>query len=523
MPATACVLALLAVAGCGDQESGDSASGSELAGFAPAGAPVYAEAVVRPQGDQRADVEAALGTLLGTEDPGALILTRLDQEAEADGSGIGFSEDVLPWLGERAAFFAQDFGESSADGSYAAIVETTDPEAAADLNRTVVEENGEDFVEKTYDGVDYLLEQDEDLGASGIVDDHLVAGTEDGFRAVVDAAAGESLADSDALPEEFDRLGSDVMLAAYADPGAVLDGLEASGELPAEQREAVEAQLGIGIDEPLTAALGADSSSFFFETSSSPAANSPAAAPDLLAALPASSWVALSAGDVGAALDAAISGFDAQLEAAPAVPRELRGGLEAAAGRELDLDLKELTGWIGDVAFYFRGTSIFGLGGALIVETSDEAATLEALDSLRAVLDRDPSVEIQPLELEGEGFEVALLGAPVQIPIVVRDGRLVAGLGSESVEEAFGAEEPLGDSDGFSAASAELDDLEPSFYFDFEPLVELIESTGQAADDPGYAEAKPYLDALDFLVFGQALDDERLRFRVSLGLDQGTE
>jgi hypothetical protein len=507
-----------ALAGCGEEET--SSGRAELADLAPPDAPVYAEVVLRPEGEQRDELEAALGALLGTEDPGGMILGELEQESAEDGTPTDYSEDVLPWLGERASIFASGFG-GEAEEIYASVVETTDPEAAAEANRVMVEEDGDSFEQKSYDGVEYLLEDSDGFPASGIVDGHLVGGSELGFQAVVDASGGESLADSTELPGEFDQLGSDAMAAFYADPAAVLDALEASGQLPAEQREAIEAQAGVGLDEPVAGALGATASSFFFESSGAVGDSTIEAAPELLAGLPADSWLAGAVGEVGAELDAAVAGFDAQLEASPVVPPELSGGLEAAAARELGLDLDELTGWIGDVAFYFRGASIFGLGGALIIETSDEQATLEALEPVREAIDREPSLETEPLEIEGEGFEVVIAEVPIQIPVVVRDDRLTVGLGTDSVEEALEPDEPLTDSDAFSAAAAELgEDVEPTFFFDFEPLVELVESTGQAEGDPDYEQAKPYLDALDHLLFGQAVEDDRLRFRISLGVDE---
>ena len=515
-------LAALAPAGCGEEES--AGTGAELADLAAPDAAIYAEALVRPEGEQREEIEAALGTLLGTDDPGGFIVSELEQESEQEGTPTDYSEDVLPWLGERASAFASSFG-GEGEATYASVVETTDPEAAAVASLAMVEESGEPFEEKSYEGIDYLLEESEDFPASGIVDGHLVGGSEAGFEAVVDAAAGEGLADSTDLPDDFDALGSDAVLAFYADPAAVLDALEVSGELAADQREGVEAQFGIGIDEPVAGSLGATSSSFFFEASSSPGEMTAEAAPELLAELPADSWFAAAASDFGEVLDATIEGIDAQFETHGPPSPELIGGIEAAFRRETGLDLREdVLEWMGDVGFYFRGTSIFGLGGAVIVETSDEQATLDALERLRETLEREPSIELEPLDIEGGGFEIVIVGAPVQVPVVVREGRLVVGLGTDSVEEAFAAGEPLGESEALEAATEELgDDLEPTFFFDFEPLVELVESTGQAAGDPGYAEAKPYLDALDFLVVGQTSEDERVRFRATLGVDEASE
>ncbi len=79
--------------------------------------------------------------------------------------------------------------------------------------------------------------------------------------------------------------------------------------------------------------------------------------------------------------------------------------------------------------------------------------------------------------------------------------------------------ETLGDSDRFEDVEDELgDDLTPSFFLDFPSVVALVESSGQASADPGYAEAKPYLDALDYVVAGSAVDDDRSTAGVVIGL-----
>jgi hypothetical protein len=63
----------------------------------PAGAFVYWEATVRPEGAAGESARALLRRLLGEDDPGRAI----DDLLEDDGSGATFSEDVEPWLGER--------------------------------------------------------------------------------------------------------------------------------------------------------------------------------------------------------------------------------------------------------------------------------------------------------------------------------------------------------------------------------------------------------------------------------------
>ena len=68
----------LLVAGCGGGGTTSSFTGPDPATLTPADTPLFAEAVVRPEGDQKEAVEAALSKLLATDDPGEFIIQRLD-------------------------------------------------------------------------------------------------------------------------------------------------------------------------------------------------------------------------------------------------------------------------------------------------------------------------------------------------------------------------------------------------------------------------------------------------------------
>ena len=84
-------------------------------------------------------------------------------------------------------------------------------------------------------------------------------------------------------------------------------------------------------------------------------------------------------------------------------------------------------------------------------------------------------------------------------------------------------DETLDESDRFNAAKDALgDDITPSFYLDFLPIVQLVESTGQATTDPDYQAAKPYLDALDFLAAGTKTDGDRMIASLVLGVREAS-
>ncbi len=163
---------------------------------------------------------------------------------------------------------------------------------------------------------------------------------------------------------------------------------------------------------------------------------------------------------------------------------------------------------------------MFGLGGALVLETSDEQASAQTLDDLKRTLSADRSLQISPLSTPGEqGFSLSPAGVPIQVQFVQRDGKVVVGLGSESVDQVFSPSSTLGDSDAFKAAESSLgDDFPPVAFLDFVPLLQLIEGFQQVAQDPGYQQAKPYLDHLASLAVGGRSEGSRAFVRIVLGL-----
>jgi hypothetical protein len=176
------LLAALVLAACGsdDEESSGTDLGPSPAEVTPGDAPIYFEAVVRPNGDLEDGLLSALRKLTGEEDPGAIIRSEIDDSISED--GFSYSEDIEPWLGTRAGAFVADFGSkggSSSDGAAtdptaAAVVAVTDADAARDAIQKAADADDLKESDETYEGVDYKV--DSEGTAVGIVGDFLVAG-----------------------------------------------------------------------------------------------------------------------------------------------------------------------------------------------------------------------------------------------------------------------------------------------------------------------------------------------------------
>ena len=250
---------------------------------------------------------------------------------------------------------------------------------------------------------------------------------------------------------------------------------------------------------------------------------------DLMSTFPADSWLAFASADVGQQIQDQIDQFKTAFEASLG---EAAGQLPPGAVDDVDpfqeiekgtgLDLGEDLAWIGDAGMFLEGTDLLGLGGGIVLESNDDKAATEALDTIEKTLSRDRAIrreaQVAP-NSEGDGF--TLQSPPFTAEFAVRDGKLVAAAGSENVDSVLSPDETLGDAERFTAATGNLTEgATPTFFLDFPPLVTLIESQGQATADPDYQAAAPYLHAMDYMVAGTGTDGDRTTGSFVLGVKE---
>lgn len=500
--ATVAAVAIAAgLAACGGE---DGPEVPPTASVAPADA-VFVDAVVRPEGEQRENVDGALSRLLDTDDPGGFVVERVDEALREGDTGLTYRDDVEPWLGEHAGIFLTGFAGEEFEGAF--VVEVTDEGAARSAVDRFQDEQGTDLVERSHEGVSYELDEEDD-SAIGFVDEFLVAGSEAGFREAVDASRGDSLAEDSTFTDTLGEAAEDSVLLVYTDFPRLADRLEEAGEISARERERAEEQGGAELDSPAIATLVASSDSVALQASFG-ADSAPAGDGSLVADLPADSWLAFGGRGLGDAISSSLERF----EFTGSGPDELDAALSSVIG----LGLGEATGWMGDGRGFASGTSIFDLGAGLSFGTTDESRSANVIGRIGRALADDPSVRVEPLGGDEVGFTVGPVDAPVQFVVTQRDGRVVAGLGQRSVDEILDPAETLGDSDAFQGAADALGDYTPGFYLAPQPLLELAEGLG-AADDPEFQQARPYVQHLDYLIAGQQGDDDRRTLRAVLGL-----
>jgi hypothetical protein len=201
---------LIALAGCGSSSSPGSTA--DPAGVVPASAPLYAGAVVQPEGSLKTSATAAVTTL--THQPHAF--TRLVQLLQVPGAPpLDYDNDIAPWLGPNAGIFlsalpssagtdqlqqllaqvlqsgssttstgAWPFGAAGTQG--AIVLDTSDASKAESFVKTEAQHAGAHAA--GYRGVSY---QATSAGvALGIVDRLVVLGTVTGIHNVIDTSLG---------------------------------------------------------------------------------------------------------------------------------------------------------------------------------------------------------------------------------------------------------------------------------------------------------------------------------------------
>jgi Protein of unknown function (DUF3352) len=499
------VLPVVAVlAGCGGDGGTSAPAGPDPATLVPADTPLFAEGVVRPEGDRKEALDSALSKLLATDDPGAFVVEQLDEALAGSDAGLTYQDDIEPWLGEQAGIFLETFTED-ADG--AAVIATTDPQAADQAIEKAAAADEEPERRHSYEGVDYLL--DRGGTAAGVVGDFLVAGTENAFRDAVDASKGGSLAESGDFKAQLDRAPDDRVGFVYADPRAILDALRKSGQVSSAEVSSAGPRLEALLSQPVTASVSATSDQLALQASAATgAAPAPQESP-LLRDFPEDVWLAFAVADAGQTYGRLLD----QIRSGPG-----SGYPPLGAGLAFDL-ATQVTRWAGDIGGFVGGTSLFGLSGALVLETSDGDASAQTLDQLRRALGNDPAVSVEPLTDAGEhGFSLTPSGAPIQFQVSQRGDKVVAGL-ADSVNDVFSPSATLGDTDAFNSAVDALgEDFAPITFIDFVPLFQLVDSFLQTQGDPDYRSAKPHLDHLDYFVLGGRRDGDRTEVRMVLGL-----
>ena len=512
--------AAVAVGGCGSDE-GETAGTSQLV---PPDAPLYMEVALFPDDDRSEALASLTDRIAGISDPKGQLTAMLDAELAGEGTELSYSEDIESWLGESAAAFVRSFEPADAaagmiDAAY--LLSVTDTDAAEDFIAKLGESDPEmKQEEREYEGATYLIDPVSGT-AVGLVEGTMVVGTEPAFKSAVDASTGDSLADTEDFSTEVGSLDDDALAEVWIDLGTALDAASTSSGVDPAEIDAARAALEPLLAEPIAVSLQVADDSIAVESSAAGGAGITGNT-ELLEQMPAGSWFALAVEGAGEALQESLAGvgaLGAELGDPTLDPDAIAGLVEAQTGLDLEDDLLS---WIGNAAFFVSGTSEAEFRAGGLLETSDPAAAAQALDAARTAFEEQAGVKAEPPRLEGatEGFAATGPGGDASVELSLRDDLVVGAFGGpDPATELVESGEPLTEDERFSAAQDALGgDFAASVYVAMQDFLIVAEKGDDG--DTDYDAARPYTDALDYLIFGTAVEDDREHSRIVLGVSE---
>jgi hypothetical protein len=498
------VAAGLILAACG---GGGGVSSDDPASLAPADAPIYIQATIRPKGKLKTHVEALASTVSGIDDPTARLIALLDESASIGNTRdptFNYADDIEPWLGQRAGLFVEGFTD---DPAAAAIVQTTDAAAA---KKAVKDGSETDDKESSYKGADYVL--DPDGTAAGVIDDFFVIGNESAFKDVVDVSnGGDSLGDEGEFTDTIDEASSGSILDAYVSVEAATEAIRADDP---DNAKAVETSIGDTSGKTVLASLVPSSDSLELDAITNVDQNFITGdLKQLIGGFPADSFAAIGIPDLAGQVERTLD----QLE---------KSGIEGVTRRAIDqqlaaagLSLDDITAALGDLGVFAQGTDRQSLQGAGVIASNDPNAAEKLLSKLTGLvlITGQSGISKAPF---GTGFSLrdpADLGRQPLI-ITTEGGKIAIGYGEQATQQALsGGGSTLADDPTFKQALAGLGGSGVSGYVALPAVFRLADSLG-ALTDPDYQQVRPYLGRLSYLIFGSGKQGDFSSSKVIVGV-----
>jgi Protein of unknown function (DUF3352) len=500
----ALALIALVAAGCGSSGGSSGSGGTDPASIAPRGAILYGSVVVRPTGNLKTSVEAAGKKVLAGREVGPAIQALLDK---ALGSGhLNYSADVRPWLGKHIGFFLSSFTGSPAG---AAIIETTDGSKAKATVDKSAKASHETLTKKTYNGHDYTLDSD-GTGkpvAYAILDGFLVVGTESGLHAAVDAVKGDALADTDAYKSATAKVAKNGLALFYVDTPHLIDAIGQASPQAAVALGQLRGLPQIQNLKPVAAAITVDPGAIRVEVPGH--GNGHSASADAIAKLPADSWLAFAAPGAGKTIRAQLKTI-ANLSGGD-VLKILERQLRAKTGLDLNRDLLD---WIGSVSGYATGTSLLDLNAAIVISSTNPAASKRAVERLSALIVKKAKVPVAKIP---GGVALHPPQSPAPISLAAVGDKVVIAYGKNGVNRALHPSGTLQGSAPYTAAQKALGGGRPSFLLYLPSILQLAQGLG-AGKSSSFQQALPYLQAYSAIAFGSASEGGNRVGRLAIGL-----
>lgn len=509
LAAGALVAAALPLAGCGGGGGGGSKGdgGADPASVVPATSAFYGEVTVRPEGDLKASVEALAKKIAKTDNPGDQLTKLLDNAIDSD--GVTYSKDIDPWLGKKVGVAITGLRNPSSP-DFAVVLDATDTKKALDSLK-----KGKDKVEdRKYKDVTYAYNKDVDEAAV-TTGGTLVIGTEPAVKAVIDVSKGAaSLGKSPKLAKARSSVTKDGLGFFYVDPVAVIDLASAASPALGGQVGSLKSLLGNGKSSALGAALTATPNAIRLETAvDGQAANSAANdAAETVKTLPKGAVLAAGFGNIGGRAKEGVTA----LNGLGGIFSGVLSQFKLVTGLDLEQDVLS---WMGKGGLFVRANGLADIGGALVVESSNDAKSARFVAAAERLLNQFGSglgVSAKAYRSSGaKGFEVRIPSFPFPVIVASGSGKFVVAVGESSVQEALKPTGSLGDDPTFKATAASLG-AQPALYIDVKTIVDFLSLA--VGSDESFKTAKPYLDAFTAIAAGSERSGSTSKASVVVGV-----
>lgn len=486
----ASAIAVAVLAGCGD--SGES----ELAGLAPPGSVVFAEADLRPSGELKEGVEAATRKIAGVDDLGGLIVDEIESSSRDDGDPVDFQRDVEPWLGERAAVVFERLEDGDLSDPIA-LLGTSDAAAA------------ETFIAKREGKSDEV---------AALVDDVVVVAPDRGaLKAIEDAAEGDSLAGEERFETSFSEAPDDSLVDVYVDVAALLE----QGDVDIDEQVRIGLGEG-GVELEDAAALlslvpSAEQVEIEIRSDATEGVSGEEGeAPELLGSLPRNAFAALAISGFGERLKEVVDSIDKEGIPDSVPPGQLKSGL-----KEAGIEIDQVLGSLRDAGAFAVGNSESSLGGALVL-TADGNRAANTVANLGSLVRAAGAPGVTALRGDTNGFSIRSddLGDK---PLVVaaRGERIAIGYGLPPTLRALASgdrEATLADNPAYEKAVEALGDT-PIFGFADGPAALRLAESLVPRSEQGFRKARRYLRAISFLALGSSSGEDPAVAKLIAGLE----
>ncbi len=508
LAAVAALAVALAVAGCG----GSSGGGGEPAGLAPRRAPVYLEVNLSPEAKESEALDELTKSVLGIESIGAFVAGQLEQAALGSGEKLDYEAEVEPWLGDKAGMYLDGYDGKSFHG-YGIALETTDSGEAREFIEKREAAAGE-HEKAEYEGDPYYVAP-EDGAVLGMVGDYVVFGeAKSDLEAMYKAFEGEGLNESAKFEAAMEAAPGEGVGHVYVDIGGLIE--QAKGAIPPEvesffdlvrlqPRKATAVATVVPRSEQVEVDISTD-------VGKGPAGGD---ATKLLESLPATATVGFASAGFGKGFG---EGIDELSEAG--IPGQLKPGELKPALETVGINLDAITASIGDVGGFLEGSSVGGLGGAMVLETSDAGEAHSTVTNVGLLLRAIGTKGVTAVDGKVSGFSVRSPGlGPKPLIVGTAGAKIVIAYGPKAAAEALrSGGRTLGSSAGFQAGKGALGSTPMSAFLVGPPTLKLVEAILSPAERAKLGEARPYLRKISYVAIGSETSGKTTTAKVIVGL-----